>query len=144
MTEEPLFSKIPSTFVYCTNDDCVRKESCLRHLAFAYAPANQRVISILNKAALCDEGECHEYLSNQPVIVAYGWGKLYDGIDFNMAKTIKKELQNHFGRLNYYRYGRKEKPLWPEDQKYVKNLFVSHGIEKEPEYEYFEKQFAWR
>ncbi len=76
-------------------------------------------------------------------MMAYGWGKLYNGIDYNTAVAMKKELQSHFGRQNYYRYGRRERALTPQDQEYVKALFARHGVETEPEYEYFEEQYQW-
>lgn len=134
---------VPASFAYCLKEGCPQAETCLRHLALAVISAEERCVRAVIPMLLSTDGYCKMYLSNCPVRMAYGWGRLYDNMPHGKAVKIKEQLLGGFGKTEYYRRGRMEKPITPAEQDYVRRVCRSHGVESEPEYERYEEHLMW-
>ncbi len=142
MENKEKFKSIPAKFVYCIHPDCPFSEQCLRHQAIAHINPSRRHVTIVNPTSVIGD-QCQEFLPDVPQTVAYGTGKLYANLPHEKAIAIKKQLLQHLGRNEYYRKYRKVKPFMPDEMEYVRQLFLSHGLTSEPEYESYGSIYVW-
>jgi len=72
--------------------------------------------------------------------LALGITHIFDDLPHAKALEIKQILYNHFKRNMYYRIRSKQRPIRPEEQVYIYQVFRKNGIKKEPQFdEYFEQ-----
>ena len=69
MKEETFnYSKVPHNFGLCATDTCPYTDTCLRRIAYTYAPSNNIFLYVLNpKAIESTAGKCKYYCSNKKV-----------------------------------------------------------------------------
>ncbi len=75
MKEETFdYSKVPHNFGLCATDTCPYTDTCLRRIAYTYAPSNNIFLYVLNpKAIESTAGKCKYYCSNKKVRYAKGF-----------------------------------------------------------------------
>jgi len=76
--------------------------------------------------------------------MAWGIKNLLNKVPYKEGRSMRKELVSHFGKTTYYRIYRLERPLMPEEQKYIRQLFRERGINEEPEYERFTDGYRYQ
>lgn len=144
MTEVNDSQKIPNGFVFCYGVGCSKAEECLRCTAVDSVECSRRVFSVVNPAFALKDGDCTDYLTNVPSLLAYGFSKLYDDMPYKIAVKVKTELMNAFGRAEYYRKWRSEHPFTPDDQRMVLQIFARHGLTAPPQYDRTETSLLWQ
>jgi len=123
------FSIVRRTSPVCFNSQCLSKDHCLRYLAGLHAPDGVEVhLCVMPKAI---KGErCRMYQKIQTVRVAYGFSRSFDALLKRDDTPIRKALVKYLGcKRSYYWYLRGEKPLMPEQQAWIENLFRQRGYE---------------
>lgn len=137
------FSRVPSWYVLCTNNDCPLKDSCLRHLAGKNAPDNMEIATCIMPKTL-KNGSCRWFDKITIEVWAAGFTHLYDKVmktDYTtMRKTITKYL--HGCRL-YYASMRGDRALSPEDQQWIRDYVKSFGYDWEVEFDRYFEEYAY-
>lgn len=67
--------------------------------------------------------------------MAQGMSNIYDDVSTSVASAIKQDLVEHFGQGLYYHLKNGEKPITPEQQAYIAEIFVKHGATTPPVYD---------
>lgn len=133
------FTKVPSWYVLCYNNDCPLKADCLRYMAAKHAPSKLEIATCVMPKTLRD-GQCRWHDKPTVKIWAAGFSTLFDKVmkkDYTaMRKDITKFLH---GVKIYYEYKRGDRALSPEQQQWIRNYVKSRGYEWEVEFDsYFE------
>ena len=94
------------------NNECTRKDECLRHLAAEHVP--QGVTSwrcLLPQTATGDE-HCKGFCQLKTEQRAYGLSPLFDHVEKKDYAVLKAQVEAYLGgHSNYYRYHRGERQL---------------------------------
>ena len=67
--------------------------------------------------------------------VAQGMPNIYDEVSTSVASAIKQDLVAHFGKGLYYHLKNGEKPINAEQQAFIAETFVKHGVSTPPVYD---------
>ena len=113
----------------CFNKECPSCGKCLRYLAGQKSPSTlQYYLCVVPQALQGDR--CGLYQPAELVRVAYGFSHSYDEVLKRDFTSIRKLLTAYLSnKRGYYKYLRGEWPLMPEQQRYVEEVFRSHGYE---------------
>lgn len=143
MIETLNYKEVPFHFVHCFLADCPEASSCLRYQVTRFLPADMRTVIILNPAFVSHSVGCKEYMSDTPVLYAYGMSKLFDEIPYAKAKTIKAEVVSKIGKTQFYRMKNETIGISPLHQRAIKQIFQKYGIEAEPVFDRYEPVYPW-
>ena len=114
------FSKVPSWYVLCTNNDCPLKAECLRHLAMETARC------VMPK--MLKDGKCRWFDKITINVWAAGFTHLYDKVMKKDYTTMRKTITNYLhGARIYYEYKRGERALSPKEQQWI-NLGQEYDV----------------
>ncbi len=139
------YNQVPFGFEHCLLAHCPKADCCLRRFTALHAPQKTASFVVVNPNALPENLElCTRFLSSKPVRMAWGIKGFLDQIPLQVAQDIRRVLIAHFTKTLFYRMQRKEKPVRPEDQDYIRSVFVAHGVAQEPAYEYFTYEYEWK
>lgn len=64
-----------------------------------------------------------------------GMSNIYDEVSTSVASAIKQDLVAHFGKGLYYHLKNGEKPINAEQQAFIAETFVKHGVSTPPVYD---------
>ena len=64
-------------------------------------------------------------------------------IPHNDAIAIIRQMLTYFGRTHFYRLWRKERLFSPEQQEYVRQLFLERGLQEAPVFDEYVEQYEW-
>ncbi|WP_102406461.1 DUF6078 family protein [Parabacteroides bouchesdurhonensis] len=138
------YKSVPYNFSYCFNDKCKRSAECLRHEISIHIPSEYGVISTISPMYKTPEGkDCPYFKPDKQERFALGITHLLDEIPHSDAVVIRRQMIDHFQRSTYYRCQRKERLISPDEQEYIRQLFVRHGIKNEPVYDKYVEQYNW-
>ena len=144
MIKELDYSIVPTRFGHCLNGNCKRADKCLRYQVTKFITEDIHYINVLSPQWKLTGKKCTEFLDDTPVKYAYGWDKMFDKLIHEQAVAVKNELLYSFGKNLFYRLKRHERPFTPQMQDFVRKVFQRHGIEKEPEYDYYKYEYQWK
>lgn len=139
MSQDFCFSKVPSWYVLCTNNDCPLKDNCLRFLAGENAPESLELATCVMPKVL-KNGECRWFDEITVGVWAAGFTRMFDKVLKKDYSAMRKSITAYLhGTKFYYEYKRGEKPLSPQQQLWIQNYVKSLGYEWEVEFDrYFE------
>lgn len=138
------YDLLPHGFAHCLNNSCKRAGECLRCRAAQHIPAERKTVTIVNPTQTNQEGEdCSFFKSDQLQQFARGMTNLLAYIPHNDAVAIKQEMLTYFGRTHFYRLWRKERLFTPEQQEYVRQLFLQRGLQEAPVFDEYVEQYEW-
>lgn len=143
MIETLNYNEVPFHFVHCFRAECPKASSCLRYQAARFLPADKRTVNVLNPAFVGHPTECKEYLSDTPVVYAYGISKLFDELPYAKAKDIKDDIIFKIGKTQYYRMRKETIGISPLHQRTIKSVFQKYGIEHNPVFDRYESKYQW-
>lgn len=143
MIEKFDYSLVPAGFAHCFNSDCLKAGQCLRHQITRYIPDDRWSVSTMNPTQIRPEGDCPAFMTDRPLKYAYGMTHLLDQLTYVRARAIKKQLLMHYGKTYFYRLKREERCFLPEDQQYIRNLFLRYGVTEEPVFDYYQNNYEW-
>lgn len=131
MIEKLDYAVVPHGFEHCFNGSCKQADHCLRHQMIRFIPDTYWSVSVVNPACTDPDGECKAFMADTPVQYAVGMDHLFDRIPYQEAKLIKQHLLATYGKNKFYQFKRKERTFSPEDQRYVRQVFLSYGVQEE-------------
>ena len=138
------FSRVPSWYVLCTNNDCPQKAECLRYLAGKNAPDNLEIARCVMPQTL-KNGECRWFDKITIDVWAAGFTHLYDRVMKKDYTTMRKTITNYLhGARIYYEYKRGERALSPQEQQWIRNYVRSLGYEWEVEFDSYFEDYVYR
>ncbi|MBR1682418.1 MAG: hypothetical protein IJ700_03565 [Bacteroidaceae bacterium] len=129
------YKDAPHDWAICFQDDCPRRERCLRHaVALLAPPALTHHATVLPAAR---EGDpCSLFATAEPVRLARGMKGIMQGVPKGQTTDIRQGLYGIFSSCpHFYRYRRGDYDITPEQQERVAALFRKHGITTEPHYD---------
>ncbi len=144
MIETLDYKEVPFHFVHCFQSACPKASTCLRHQAYRHLPADKRDVRFINPAYIGNLAECKEYLSDTPVLNAYGMSKLFDELPYAKAKDIKDEIVFKIGKTQFYRMKNETIGISPLHQRTIQRVFLKYGIEAKPVFDRYEPAYQWR
>ena len=133
------FTRVPSWYVLCANNDCPLKTECLRYLAGKNAPDNLEIARCVMPQTL-KNSKCRWFDKITIDVWAAGFTHLYDKVMKQDYTTMRKTITNYLhGCRLYYAYKRGDRALSPEEQQWIRNYVKSFGYDWEVEFDrYFE------
>lgn len=138
------YNLLPHAFTHCLNSQCKKGETCLRYKAAQHIPAELKKISIVNPAQVALVGEdCPFFKADELQQFALGMTNLLRHVPHEDAVIIKRQMRDYFGRSHYYRLWRKERMFSPEQQEYVRQLFLQRGLQEPPKFDEYVNQYEW-
>lgn len=145
MNDNPLMNKpVPTYYARCYKEECPKADNCLRHLAMLRTTADTPFINIVNPASTAmDSTSCPYFQSAVKLHYAWGISHLLDKVPFKDGKNIRSQLVGHFGKSQYYRFHRRERPLTPDDQNYIRQVFLQKGITEPPVFDCYFDDYDW-
>ena len=143
MIEKLDYAMVPTGFVHCFNGNCKLANQCLRHQIVRFIPDTQWSVSIVNPGCTNPEGDCRGFMADTPVQYAVGMDHLLDRIPYQTAKNIKQRLLSTYGKNKFYQFKRRERLFSPEDQRYIRQVFLSNGVEEEPAFDSWQTGYQW-
>ncbi|MBQ4633481.1 MAG: hypothetical protein IJB46_09105 [Prevotella sp.] len=135
------FKNIHHNNPICFNKECPSCDKCLRFSAGKISPETLRYHLCVVPQALQGE-RCELFQPVETVKVAYGFSRSYDEVmkrDFTQIRLLLTAYLSN--KRGYYKYLRGEWPLMPEQQRYIENVFKSHGYEGKVVYDRTEDVF---
>lgn len=134
----------PTYYARCYNKQCTKADNCLRHIAVLHTTADTPFINAVNPDSFpADTTTCPYYQSAEKIHLAWGITHLLDKVPFKDGQGIRQLLISHFGKSQYYRFHRHERPLRPEDQAYIRQVFRRKGITDEPVFDSYSDEYDW-
>lgn len=136
---------VPSGWALCFNQSCPLHEHCLRYQAGVLAPPDLTVTRCVTPRVLTGE-RCKVYASMEPVKIARGFSTIYQNVlkrDYTSLRKFMTSLLS--GKRYYYEYKRGERPLSPEQQSDIRQLFGSFGYKDSVRFDSYEEtlHFPW-
>lgn len=102
-------------------------------------------LSVVNPAYVAGkEKNCPCFQSDHISRFASGITHLLDKIPHVQAVRLRSALYSHFGRNMYYRIRNKERLIRPEEQEFIRQLFLKNGINEEPAFDEYVELYDWR
>lgn len=139
------YNSIPKTYLYCLNAQCPHSAQCLRHQVAMHADPELMYLSVVNPAYVAGkEKNCPCFQSDHISRFASGITHLLDKIPHVQAVRLRSALYSHFGRNMYYRIRNKERLIRPEEQEFIRQLFLKNGINEEPAFDEYVELYDWR
>ena len=133
MKEETFnYSKVPHNFGLCATDTCPYTDTCLRRIAYTYAPSNNIFLYVLNpKAIESTAGKCKYYCSNKKVRYAKGFIHTAEAISVGQSGTFRYRLIGLWGIRRYYQKRKGETLLSPTEQQQVIANASNLGLQRQ-------------
>lgn len=128
------FSKVSPMTALCFNEQCGRKQECMRYMVGQQIPKDhERGLSIYPNAL--HEGSCKHFREFRVIEAAYGFGDIFANVATKHAPEMRRKMEHYLGgHGTYYRYKNGERPLSPEQQEWIRSLFESYGYDRNVEF----------
>lgn len=143
MIEKLDYAMVPHKFAHCFNGNCKHADHCLRHQIVRFIPDSLWSVSIVNPARTDPDGECEAFMADTPVQYAVGMDHLLDRIPHQEATSIKQRLLATYGKNKFYQFKRKERTFTPEEQGYIRQVFLSYGVKDDPVFDAWQTGYQW-
>ena len=143
MIETLNYAEVPFHFTHCFLADCPKAFTCLRYQATRFLPVDKRIVNVLNPNFISNPAECKEYVSDTPVLNAYGMSKLFDELPYAKAKDSKDDVIFRIGKTQFYRMKNGTISITPAHQRAIKKIFLKYGIEADPVFDRYEPAYPW-
>jgi len=137
------YKDIPKVYTHCFNAECKRSAECLRFLVANHADRETPHFSVMNPAYVAGQEECAYFHEARKARLALGITRLFDNLPHAKAKKIKSVMYSHFGRSRYYRILNKHRLIKPEEQEYIRKVFLMEGVDEEVEFDSYVEQYEW-
>ena len=145
MKEETFdYSKVPHNFGLCATDTCPYTDTCLRRIAYTYAPSNNIFLYVLNpKAIESTAGKCKYYCSNKKVRYAKGFLCTAGALAVSVSGTFRCRLIGSWGARRYYQKRKGETLLSPAEQQQVVALARKLGVRLDEYFDGYVEEYDW-
>ena len=138
--KEPQYETMPEHYLLCFNDECALADECLHRLAARSGRQKDEVVTAVNPM-LCSGKSCRYYKPNKVATMAYGMKDSFHEVKADHISALRKALICHFGHGSYYLRRNGLRPITPEEQKSISNIFHKFGYEAK--YDRTEEETQW-
>ena len=138
------YTSVPPTFLHCIHTQCSRADNCLRHNLMQHVIPDRAAIRIVNPTTIPENTEnCPQFFPDRKMQFALGITHLLDNIPYSKAKNIRSGIYNYLQRNSYYRTLHKERLITPDEQNFIRQLFLEYEIKEEPQFDRYVEQYKW-
>ena len=135
------FSKVPSGYPLCFNNQCSRHESCMHFVAGQHVTEKRTIGYAVYPSAL-KNGDCCFFREACEAQLAWGFKLLYQPLPKHLRAEARNSITWYLGSVGtYYRYQNGERKLTSEQQQYIKDLLHEYGYDGEPQFEHYEPSY---
>lgn len=133
----------PSGYALCIHSDCPRAAHCLRAIAMCVLPDDVKRVTIINPNTCPKTDDCRHYKSDEPVRYARGFTRLQQELLPRQYDRFMHRLVSVFGRNEYFRRRRGERPMPPAEHQFIRKVLQEIGASAELEFDSYETNTAW-
>lgn len=138
------YESVPYEYAHCFNSQCTRSQKCLHHLVAENSTSQYPTLRVINPNCIpVDTAQCPYFKSTRKLHMAWGVKRQLDNVPYKDGNALRNQLIAHFGKTNYYRFYRQERPLLPEDQAYIQQVFRQKGFTNEPQFERYSDEYYY-
>lgn len=137
------YHDVPKGYIHCLNESCPDATTCLRFQVALRADAQTISFQTINPTYAAGGEGCSYFQSDQLTRFASGITHLLDKLPHSKAIEIKEILHKHFGTNTYYRIRNKKRLIRPEEQEYIRQLFVEEAVGGEPMFDEYIDKHDW-
>lgn len=139
------YSKVPYNYGLCAAEDCQNAGTCLRRMAYTYAPADIAFLHTLNpKTIKAMAGKCKYYCSDEKLRYAKGFVRTTEALAVSVAGTFRYHFIGCWGFRKYYQKRKGEILLSPAEQQQVVALAQKLGVHQEEYFDSYVEEYNWR
>lgn len=121
------YEDLPIDWQVCFLGQCRLKDSCLRYQGGLTLPDNIYSANAVTPNALAAD-PCPMFMKTDTVRAALGFSHIFDEVKARHAPVMRARLTEYLGgNGTYYRYMHGERPLMPEQQEWICQLFKNYG-----------------
>lgn len=118
---------MPAHWIYCFNDNCKFRDTCLRRNT-AHKLGKTLTWGKAVFPAACEDGECDFFVEMKTTVVAWGLKKALDGVRFGDMKALRHDIIKTMGsRRDFVRYNSGEWKLSERQQRKISDAFGRYG-----------------
>ena len=143
MKENFDYTEVPKNYLHCQNAQCPRTADCLHFLVACHINNETPYFSVVNPAYVVEQRECPFFRPDHLVRFALGITYLFDNLSHAKAVKIKQLLYNHFPQSTFYRIRNKQRLIKPEEQDFIRQVFIKESIEEEPVFDKYVDRYDW-
>lgn len=143
MINENLIRQHAKNYVVCFNGDCSVRNECLRWLAGCCQDDEWLVYAVNHNSQGAGGETCRHLRKAVEMEMPVGFVHMFDSIAEKKARAVRKDMLGEMGPNCYYVHRRGDKPMTPELQKVVRNIFKKNGVEDAPQYDGTAKTYNW-
>lgn len=137
------WNDVPERWALCFNTQCPRRESCLRWQAGLLAPEDLAATRCVTPKALTPEG-CRCFASTDRITIARGFENIFDDVRKADYTEMRKEMTELLsGNRYYYEYKHGKRPLSPQKQEQILQLFARWGYAENVRFDSYEEAFSF-
>lgn len=145
MEEKLDFSRLPASYKRCFLTNCPRRNECLRAKVTDHVAKGEKWGPAVYPAALGEDGSCGFFRTGEPIVMAWGFGKLYYNTFGRDEKYLRSAIKAYLGsETSYYRVNRGEKLLTPEQQEHILHIFRKRGYTEGVEFEHYVRTYNFQ
>lgn len=137
------FSTMPASYVICWSNNCPMKDNCLRHHGASHALKKRIEPSVNLNLVHPESGQCNMQRPVRKVRVAWGLKHIYDNLPYKLKDAVYTHIHYGIGNTTYYHYYNERKPIMPNVQEFIRNVFKQHGITEPVEFRRYEEIIDW-
>ena len=121
------FRDVPSDYSLCFNEQCPKRDDCIRYLAGQHVPDTMMNGPAVYPNAVSDN-ICPYFKQTRIIHGAWGFRNLYKGVAKQDVQVLKAKIVNYLGGpVACYDYMHGEKLLTPEQQETIQGFFNEMG-----------------
>ena len=143
MNENFDYQAVPKNYTHCLNAQCPQSAHCLRFEVARHAGQATASFLVVNPAHVANAGECRFFRPVHFVRFAKGITRLLNNLPHTQHVKIKRILLNHFNKNVFYLILNKQRLIRPEEQEFIRQLFVQEEIAEEPVFDEYIEQYDW-
>lgn len=143
MSEPFTYSQVPKGYLHCFNAACPRTDKCMRYIVASHATGEHPTLHVVNPQAYPEDAStCPHFAVCRKIKLAWGIKRIYDRLPLVTAGSIRLRVVSLFSKGTYYRLYHGERPLWPEEQQQIADIYAAFG-QPAPAYERYTYELRW-
>lgn len=138
------YNTVPYNYAHCFHSECKYAAKCLRHQVALRVPPEKGILSIVSPLFKPADGtDCPYFKADALKRFAQGMTHILDKVPHKEATALKRQMLSHFERNTFYRCWRGERLIHPDEQAYIRQLFINYGFTDEPVFDLYLEQYEW-
>ncbi len=138
------WQSVPNGYAHCIHSDCPQAQTCLRAIAFSVLPCEERWVNIVNPKGCSKDADCPHYKDSRPQQYACGFRCIQQELLPRQYDDFMSKLISRFGRNEYFRRRRGDRPMPPAEQAFIRQVLKEIGAPDTLDFDSYEVQLSWR